>query len=168
MFARSPIDSAVKEQLGISAGERVLAWGIGDANSPKDSYVVATSEGLYEQRTHTRIPWAAVIKGTWEQPDFVVTTETSEGVQRLRIRLANARDLPAAVRDRVTGTVVVSEHVEFDEGAGAQLVARRDPTGGVEDIRWSIVFDAGLDPTDARLRSLADSALAELRGSLGI
>jgi hypothetical protein len=47
-------------------------------------------------------------------------------------------------------------------------VARRAPGGGVADIAWSIVFDAGLDPGDPVLRQSADRALADLRSSLGI
>ena len=167
-FKRSPIDEQVKRDLGISSGERVLAWGIGDAAYPEGSYVVATDAGLYEQRSDLRIPWQQVVKGTWEQPDFVLTIEGANGAQRIRIKLAEPRDLPAAVRDRVMDTVVASEYTELGDGYGAQLVARRAPGGGVEDISWSIVFDAGLDAADPRLRQEADRALAELRASLGI
>jgi len=167
-FKRSPIDEQVKGALGIGPRERVLAWGVGDAAQPEDSYVVATDAGLYGQRGDLRIPWERVIKGTWEQPDFVLTIEGPNGAQRTRIRLAEPRDLPAAVRDRVMDTVVASEYTELGEGYGAQLVARRAPGGGVEDISWSIVFDAGLDPTDPRLRQEADRALADIRASLGI
>lgn len=167
-FSRSPITKDLREAVGIAAGERVLAWGIGDESRADASFVVATDQALYDQRSTLRLPWVDVIKGTWEQPDFRFTVETPHGVQRTVIRVFDARDLPAAVRDRVTDTVVVSEYVNLGEDEGAQLVARRDPGGDVADIRWSIVFDAGLDPTDLARRSRADRALAELRGSLGI
>ena len=36
------------------------------------------------------------------------------------------------------------------------------------DLRWSVVFDAGLDPSDPALRDQADDALADLRTSLGV
>jgi len=167
-FKRSPISEQVKKDLGIGPAERVLAWGIGDAAEPDRSFVVATDAGLYAQGGDLRIPWESVIKGTWEQPDFVLTTESPSGAQRVRIRLTEPRDLPAAVRDRVMDTVVASEYAELGEGVGAQLVARRAPGGGVDDISWSIVFDTGLDPGDPALRQSADRALADLRSSLGI
>lgn len=167
-FKRSPISEQVKKELGIGPAERVLAWGIGDAAEADRSFVVATDTGLYEQRTALRIPWESVIKGTWEQPDFVLTIEAPSGAHQVRIRLADPRDLPAAVRDRVMDTVVVSEYAELGEGFGAQLVARRAPGGGVDDISWSVIFDAGLDSGDPRLRQSADHALAALRASLGI
>ncbi|HEV8023985.1 MAG TPA: hypothetical protein VGP37_03755 [Candidatus Nanopelagicales bacterium] len=167
-FSRSPIDAQVRQVLGIGADERVLAWGVGEQENADTSYVVATNAGLYEQRSNTFIPWASVVKGTWEQPEFVLTVEGPEGVQRVRMHVAQARDLPAVVRDRVTDTVVVSEHVDLGEDRGAQLVARRGPGGGVEDISWSVVFDAGLDSRDEGLRAAADQALRDLRASLGI
>ncbi|MBK9740539.1 MAG: hypothetical protein IPO93_13745 [Actinobacteria bacterium] len=82
------------------------------------------------------------------------------------MRVDQARDLPAAVRDRVTASVVISDRVALGEGAKALLVARRGSDDG--EIRWSVVFDAGLDPRDPTLRAAADEALAQLRDSLGI
>jgi hypothetical protein len=130
--------------------------------------VAATDQALYEQRSGSRIPWADVIKGTWEEPDLVVDFHTSEGVRRIRIQVGSARDLPAAVRDRVTDSVVISEYRELGEAAGAHFVARRKPGGGLDEITWSVVFDSGLDPGDPTLRSKADRILDELRTSLGI
>lgn len=169
-FTRSKMDSGVREALGIGERERIIAWGIGDASSPETTHVVATNEALYDQRGSARYPWVDVIKGTWQEPDFKLTLDAGSGAgaARVTIRVDDARDLPAAVRDRVTDTVVISEYVELGEGAGAQLVARRDPGAGLEGIRWSIVFDAGLDPGDPELRTQADRALADLRSSLGI
>lgn len=168
IFQRSPVSADVRRALGIDKRERVIAWGIGDASNPDGSLVVATSEALYDQRSGSRYPWQGVIKGTWEEPEFVLTTTGSTGVTRTRIRLDEPRDVPAAVRDRVTDTVVVSQYVELGEGAGAQFVARRDPDGDVANIRWSVVFDAGLDPSDHDLRAAADTVLERLRSSLGI
>ena len=168
MFKRSPIVADTRQALGIAESERILAWGIGDSSEPESSFVVATSAALYDQRSHARYPWVDIIKGTWEQPDFHLTVARGTGSQRILLRVDQPNDLPAAVRDRVTDTVVVSEHLDFGEGAGAQFVARREPGGGVEDIRWSVVFDSGLDPGDPALRAAADGALRELRSSLGI
>ncbi|MDA2989150.1 MAG: hypothetical protein O2815_08745 [Actinomycetota bacterium] len=162
MSAQSRHDS------GIPDSERVIAWGIGDATDQDTSLVVATDQALYEMRSGSRIAWQNVIKGSWEQPDFVIDFQGESGPPRLRIRLEDPRDLPAAVRDRVTDTVVISEYRDLTENAGAHFVARRSPGGGLDGISWSVVFDAGLDPNDQSLRVQADGILSELRGSLGI
>lgn len=165
---RGRLSMANRRSLGIPDSERIIAWGLGDLDLPEATLAVATDQALYEQRTDSRIPWAKVVKGTWEQPDFVVDFHSGQGVQRIRIELADPRDFPAAVRDRVTDTVVISEYRDLTDRAGAHFVARRSPGGGLDEITWSVVFDAGLDPTDPALRLQADHVLDELRSSLGI
>ena len=165
---RVRLSPQIRESLGIPDEERVIAFGIGDADDSERTHVVATDEALYEQRSGTRIRWQDVIKGTWERPEFVIDFQGGGAPRRLRIRLDDPRDIPAAVRDRVTDTVVISEYRELGDGAGAHFVARRAPGGGMDQIFWSVVFDAGLDPSDANLRSRADEVLADLRSSLGI
>lgn len=167
-WGRARLDSSARDRVGIPPGEHIIAWGVGRSSDPDASLVVATSSALYEQRTGQRIEWQSVVKGTWEQPEFVIVCEDSGELRRVRIRIDDARDLPAAVRDRVTDTVVVSEHRNLIGEQGAQFVARRIPDGDVEDIRWSVVFDSGLDPTDRALRQRADAELAALRASLGV
>ena len=167
-WGRAKLDSSARDRVGVPPGERIIAWGVGSASDPDASLVVATSAALYEQRSGQRIEWQLVAKGTWEQPEFVIDFEDSGALRRIRIRIEDARDLPAAVRDRVTDTVVVSEHRNLVGEQGAQFVARRTPDGDLEDIRWSVVFDSGLDPTDPTLRQRADAELAALRASLGV
>jgi hypothetical protein len=60
----------------------------------------------------------------------------------------------------------VQRHVALRGEAGARFLGRRVP--GSTDLRWSVVFDAGLDPRDPVLRARADDALAVLRSSLGV
>lgn len=168
MIKRGRLSAQTRRDVGIPEGERVIAWGTGDIADPEASYVVATDQALYEQRTSSTVPWQSVIKGTWEQPDFVIDFHADSGPRRLRIQLEDPRDLPAAVRDRVTDTVVISEYRELAKDAGAHFVARRAPGGGLDGIGWSVVFDGGLDPEDPVLRSRADEVLSELRASLGI
>jgi hypothetical protein len=80
----------------------------------------------------------------------------------------DARDIPAAIRDRVTDTVVVSEYRTLEGDRGAYFVARRSPDGDVEGIRWSVVFDEGLDPESPVMRERANAELDQIRASLGI
>jgi hypothetical protein len=70
------------------------------------------------------------------------------------------------VRERVNASIVVQHHAALVGDAGARLVARRIP--GSTDLRWSVVFDPGLDPSDPDLRARADEALTALRSALGI
>ncbi len=70
------------------------------------------------------------------------------------------------MRERVTASIVIQHHALLDGDLGARFVARRVP--GSVDLRWSVVFDAGLDPRSPDLRRRADTALAELRTSLGV
>ena len=51
-------------------------------------------------------------------------------------------------------------------GKGARLVARRAGLDG--EIRWSVIFDEGLDAQDPQLQAAAMEQLALLRESLGI
>jgi hypothetical protein len=155
--------------LGIGPGEKVVAWGVGEgADATQSLFAAATDRALYLQATQDRIPWTRITKATWEEPvlELVVVNDGDRGSRLVRVRVEDARDLPAAVRDRVTASVIVSERVDLGDGAGALLVARRGEDGG--DVRWSVVFDAGLDSRDPRLRAAADAALVDLRASLGI
>jgi len=165
---RSGLDAHTRDRVGIRPGERVISWGMGDAADPDGSLIVATDAALYEQRSSQRIEWQRVTKGTWEQPEFVIDFDDNGLARRLRIRIDDARDIPAAVRDRVTDTVVVSEYRTLEGDRGAFFVARRSPDGDVEDIRWSVVFDEGLDPGSAVMRERADAELEQIRASLGI
>jgi hypothetical protein len=70
------------------------------------------------------------------------------------------------IRERVNASIVVQRRIELVGERGARFVARREP--GTTDLRWSVVFDAGLDPSDPELRRRADEALAALRVSLGV
>jgi hypothetical protein len=155
--------------LGIRPGEKVVAWGVGTgADETQSLFAAATDRALYLQATGERIAWTRITRATWDEPmlELVVVNVDDRGSRPVRVRIDEARDLPAAVRDRVTASVVISERVDLGDGAGALLVARRADDG--DQIRWSVVFDAGLDPRDPGLRAAADAALANLRGSLGI
>ena len=172
MKARMPsrparLPSAAAATLGVPAGEKVIAWG-STPDGDEVSFVVATNRALYSEALGGRTPWSRISKATWEEPALSVTVLDDAGRPRrpLRLRIEESNDLPAAVYDRVTASVVVSERVELRPGAKALLVARTGSDSG--EISWTVVFDAGLDPRDPELRRAADSALSDLRGSLGI
>lgn len=149
--------------LGVRPGEKTIGWA-----RLTSGYAVATDRALYCAQTDGRLPWHAVSKAVWDPPLLSLTVVDHAGavVGRPSLDLEEPRDLPAAVHDRVTASVIVSEHVDLADGAGALIAARRDSDD--DEIRWSIVFDAGLDAADPALRAEADAALARMRGALGI
>ena len=139
--------------------ERVIAWGRGSGG-----VVVATDAALVLPDGE-RLAWTSIDRAEWRAPMMRVLLDPA-GRQARSIDLSEAGEVPAAVRAYVTESVVVSEHVDLGDGAGARLVARRSPSGG--DIAWTVVMDEGLDASDPALRARAQEALDRLRASLGI
>lgn len=162
------LPSGVAEASGVRAREKVAAWGSTASPDGSVRYLVATERALYLPDGPERIPWHRISKATWDEPvlEARVLDESGQSTSVRRLRVDESYDLPAAVRDRVTDSVVVTERVDLGDGAAALMSARRDSDDG--RIRWSVVFDAGLDPRDPELRARADTALADLRASLGI
>lgn len=163
------LPAAAAGALGIRPGERVVAWGAGPgADVTQAQFTAATDRALYVQATGDRIPWDRVSKAIWDEPllDLVLLDDDDRPSRLVRVRIDDAKDLPAAVHDRVTASVVISERVQVRHGASALFVARRGSDD--DEIRWSVVFDGGLDTTDPELRTAADEALLRLRESLGI
>ncbi len=135
------------------------------------SSVVATHRALLlpEGTEPERVPWDRVLHAAWEPTALRVTAQDPHGGRPLELRVPVPEDhgsLPEVVRERVKASIVVQHHVELHGEQGARLVARRTP--GDTELRWSVVFDPGLDPGDPVLRARADEELARLRGSLGV
>lgn len=148
----------LKAALGISSGERIVG-ATGDLTG------AATDRALY--LGDDRIPWSAIAQATWEPPvlDLVVVDEATGRDTPHRLHLAEPGDLPQAIHAQVVASIVVSQRLDLGDGRGALAVARQEADG---DIRWRVLFDAGLDPSDPSLRTQADAALSGLRDSLGI
>jgi hypothetical protein len=158
--ARIPKDALI--QAAVSPGEKVIAWGSHGTDDP--TYVIATDEAMYAQGS--RISWLKVIRATWTTPFLDLDVQNEAGLgQHLRIQLSNPGNLPAAVRAQVTANVIVSERLTLTNGCEVLVAARRQNR---DEIIWSVVFDAGVDPNDPENRDLADLALKELRVALGI
>lgn len=163
------LPGTVVAMLRIEPGEKIVAWGAAAPGDVTQTVVAAaTDRALYLQSTGERLPWDTIAKASWEEPvlELVVSDDASQPPRLVVVELDDARDLPAAIHDRVTASVVVSERVDLGGGAGALMVARR--ASDTDAIRWTVVFDRGLDPADPALRASADEALARLRDALGI
>jgi len=159
------LPAGIRERLEIPKNERLIAWGV-DADN--DLYTLATDKALYPEQAKERLRWDSISKATWDEPILSITVHDTAGDTKgtLKLRVEESGDLPAAVFALVTESVVISEHVELGDGAGARMVARRDGDEGT--IWWSVVFDTGLNASDPALRARADEELAALREALGI
>ena len=167
---RAPAD--LRDRLGIPPHERVLAWGSGPkavgGSGDAPDYVAATEFALYVEGTGMAYPWDSIARASWSEPvmEVQLLDATGGAGPTLRLRITESGDLPAAVHDRVTASVLISERVEITEGVRARMVARRAHDDA--PVRWSVVFDAGVDASDPELQRLARTALDDLRSALGI
>jgi hypothetical protein len=148
----------------VAEGERVLSW----AQAQPAGFAIATDAALYLPVPHLlRLSWDLISKATFSDAAVLVVEGRAEPAARdrsWRVVLADPGTLPTVVYERVTSSVVVSERVALRGELGARFVARRAGDG----LRWTVTFDAGLDPRDPDLRAEADAALAELRSTLGV
>lgn len=148
----------------VARGERVLAW----ATVQPAGFAVATDAALYVPVPQMmRLPWELISKATFNEAAVLVVEARPDPQSRdraWRVVLAETGALPTVVYERVTSSVVVSERVLLRGDLGARIVARRVGDG----LRWTVTFDAGLDPGDPQVRAEADAALADLRSTLGV
>jgi len=147
-------------------GERVLSWA--RVAGPATAYAVATDQALYIPVPEPlRLPWELIAKATWGEGAIMLIEGrvAPAGINRTwRVRIDEPGAFPTLVYERVTSSVVVSEHVALMGDAGIRIVARRAGDG----FRWTVTFDPGLDPDDPQIRRRADAALADLRSTLGV
>jgi hypothetical protein len=145
--------------LELQRGERVLAH----AATPDGGVVAATDKALFlpADEGFLRIPWERVEQAGWRHGTLHVN---DVGGHAYEIPLRDAGSVPETVRERVTATIVVSTQVQLN-GGKLRIVCRRAPGG---DLRWSLVFDKGLDPDDPAVRAEARRHLEEFRGQTGL
>jgi hypothetical protein len=148
------LPAAVRDALALERGERPLAV----APTRGGSYVVATSAALHLPTTSggfSRLPWERVDQASWK--DGRLHVRTTAGGPGYSVGLTDPGSVPETVRERVTATIVVNHHARLPGGGAVRIAGRRPPGGG--EVRWSFVFEAGLDPSDPGLRAQAEQIL---------
>jgi hypothetical protein len=145
-------------RAGLARGEHVLAY----ATTRDGSYVVATDRAL--RLPDVRLPWERIEQASWK--DGWLHVRENAGSAEHHIRLTEPGSVPETVQERVTATIVVNHQATLSGGAHVRIIGRRPPGG--DAIRWTFVFDAGLDPNDPSLRAQAEQRLAALRRQTGL
>jgi hypothetical protein len=147
-------------------GERVLGYG-----GSREVLVVATSLGLWlpVDGAHRRVGWHLISKAAWSAGVLTITEADQVGTAGDAVlladrapqsyRLAQSRDIPQLVAQRVTESVSSSEYREMP-GGGARFVQRKVPGRG------GVVLQVRIDPgTDEQaVRPVAAEVAAGLRG----
>lgn len=156
------LPKAVRDDLALERGEHVLAH----ATTREGAYVVATDAALHLPLPDgfVRLPWERIERASWQDGRLHVWEGNRAGEHHLR--LTEPGSVPETVQERVTSTIVVNHHATLSGGAGVRIVGRRAPTG--DGVRWTFVFDAGLDPNDPGLRAQAELVLETLRRQTGL
>ncbi|MFD0686691.1 hypothetical protein [Actinomadura fibrosa] len=152
----------VPSGVTLERGERALA----SAATRGGSHVVATTTALHLPTPGgmARIPWERVDQASWKD-GWLHVHETSGGAEH-HVRLTDPGSVPETVRERVTATIAVNHQARLPGGGKVRIAGRRPASGG--DVRWSFVFDAGLDPDDPGLRAQAEQLLEDLRRQTGL
>ena len=184
LFRRTPLPPAVQAvRQRLHPGEQRLAASAvapGGADAP---WLVATTRalwlpaegrlpgeaGLPGDTEPRRLPWESIARVTWRDDVFTVVEAGPDGgplADRTSVfRLVDAKGFPDAVHDRVTASVVWSQHHRLRGSAGVRVLARRTESG---QVVWSLVYDPGVDPLDPVLSARAEALLAESRSELGV
>ncbi len=169
MWRKQTVPRSVADALALDRGERILAT----ATDVSGRWVVATDRALYlpeDAAPPHRIPWERVEHAEWDRDAEVLrVTETAAlgdqlPVFVLRFDPPDPRLLPL-VRERISASVVVEQHVRIRGTQGVRVIARR-PLDNAGDLVWALVFDDELDPEDRETLAAAERALASVRAEV--
>lgn len=161
------LPAPVRDALALERGERILAA----APTKGGSYVVATTTAVHLPVPRAedgvlrfvRLPWQRIEHASWKDGRLHVQ-EVVNGTAHL-VALTDPGSVPETVRERVTATVVADQRAQLPAGGTVRITGRRSPADDV--VRWSLIFESGLDPDDPELRSQAERLLRQLRDHIG-
>lgn len=166
IFRRPGPPREVLAALKLDRKEYVIAW----ASAADGSHVVATDRALRATGPlgGVRLEWHEIAEATWREGVLRVVEERSTQGSRPRMHtwlFDRPGLLPDAVRDRVTTSIVVNQHVRLIGRSGVRIIGRRVP--GSDELAWTLRFDAAFDASDPQVRAMAEAELADLRRQLG-
>jgi len=147
----------------VASEGRLLDW-----STHSDGLIAVTKNSLVDvtAQAKTVLPWSESVQAKWEPPRLTVVFQ-GETEQSPRVRswiLDEASQLPRAVRDRVTSTVVVDRLFELPNAGKVRFVARKDENRSY----WTaIAEDQAASQTAIGQQEIA-KAVVELRATFGI
>ena len=153
--------------IGLNPRERILAW----TTDPEGRYLVATESDLILQRRppdYARIGWEQIEQASFKDGSLIVDVADGsdlDAITRLTIPAGTHIELPIVVRDRVTASIAVNEHVPLQGNDGVRVVARR--RAGEGSLRWGYRTDPQLARTP-ELEAEAEQAVKRVREGLGV
>lgn len=167
----------VTNALALRPRERILA----SAADASGAWIIATERALYlperddgVKGPHHGIPWEQVEHAEWDrESERLRVTQAAPLGERMR-SWALRFDPPdqrllALIRERITASVVVEQHVPLRGDLGVRVIARRPPAaapGADTDLVWAVAFDEGVDPGDPELLAAAQRALDSVRAEI--
>jgi hypothetical protein len=169
LFRRGGVPPEALAVLGVQRSDHVIA----SARTTDGRWVVATSASLIvgslddgDSSPARRLPWERIGAASWRDDALELSVSFPQhSPERMVLRFDEPQRLPEAVRDRVTSSIVVNEHVRIDGRLGVRIVGRRRPAQ--EALIWTLAFDRGLDPDDPWIRGRAEEELERLREMTG-
>lgn len=164
-WRREKVPDEVRQALSLPRGEQVLSV----CRSEEGAYLAATDRALYRvvPPEVERLRWDRIDRAVWEPPTLTLSVRDADaGPPTARAWPADlSGELPAVVRDRVTGSILVNTQVAVDGGTARVLARRNSDTG---EVAWRVVFGAGVDPQDPHVQAVAQAELRDLRSRLGV
>lgn len=165
LLRRPSLPADVRDALALARGERVLAAGRLD-----DGWAVATTHGLAVVTGAgpvLRRGWTDVATGRLDPDAETLTVEWADGSSPTVLRLADARalDFPAAFRQCVDSSVVLSERVTLGDRTVVQVALRRDGDGR---LFTQVMGPGTVDLTDPATAAVVDAAEARVREAAGL
>ena len=154
-------------------GERVLAAAVATgsqdhADLASDEVVGGTAGSLYLPDGAV-LGWNEIDQAVWHFDESrleIVSLPINGAARSYQIHLADPGRLPELVRERVTSSIVVNQHVPLAGRRGAKIIARRVPD--TDRLDWMAVYDAGIDGSDPEIKERIRAAVEVLRRDLGV
>lgn len=149
--------------LELARGERVLSA----ARQRDGDWIAATDQALVG--AGWRAAWSAATHAQWydDASTLAVAWLDDDGERHERSLLLDEPGLlPETVHERVTATILLSQHLPVSGRQGVRVVARRQP--GSDEVQWQVVPDAGVDAADPQVSARVAQVMRAMGTELGL
>ncbi|WP_448061099.1 hypothetical protein [Cellulomonas hominis] len=166
LFSRRPaLPAALKEQLDLRPGDRILAA----AELTEERWAVATRRALYvtgSAGAFDRHPWSDVDRANLTAETSTITVRWIDGTHEdLPLTGSSPSAFAQTLRERVQSSVVQAETVRVPGGRQVQIALRRDEDGA---LLTQVVGDGRVDLADPAVAAVVNSAEEQLRAAAGL